>query len=120
MIYWLYLLLAIIAEVIGTLSMKYASVSGETTGYISMYIMIAGSYILLSKAIQKIALGIAYALWEGIGILLITFFSVFWFDEPISIMKGAGLLILLLGISLVKSGTAKKQTQKKGEQHAAA
>lgn len=117
--YWLYLFLAILAEVIGTLSMKYASVTGSFWGHISMYIMITCSYFLLSKAVQKIALGIAYALWEGIGVLFITFFSVFWFDESMSILKAVGLTTLLFGIILLKSGT-KTPANKQGGSHAIA
>jgi spermidine export protein MdtJ len=120
MIYWLYLLLAIAAEVIGTLSMKYASVSGDMAGYFSMYIMIGCSYFLLSKAVIKIALGVAYALWEGLGLMCITSLSVMWFNEPISVVKVTGLAILLMGIVLVKSGTVKNKTSTKvGEHHAA-
>lgn len=87
MIYWIFLGLAIIAEIIGTLSMKYASVSGEMTGHIVMYFMITGSYVMLSLAVKKVALGVAYALWEGIGILIITIFSVMWFGETLSPLK---------------------------------
>ncbi|CNB30702.1 multidrug/spermidine efflux SMR transporter subunit MdtJ [Yersinia similis] len=107
MIYWIFLGLAIVAEIIGTLSMKYASVSGEMTGHIVMYFMITGSYIMLALAIKKVALGVAYALWEGIGILIITVFSVMWFGETLSPLKIAGLVTLIGGILLVKSGTRK-------------
>lgn len=65
------------------------------------------SYIFLSFAVKKIALGVAYALWEGIGILFITIFSVLLFDEALSTMKIAGLLTLVAGIVLIKSGTRK-------------
>ncbi|AAM85802.1 multidrug/spermidine transporter subunit MdtJ [Yersinia pestis] len=106
-IYWIFLGLAIIAEIIGTLSMKYASVSGEMTGHIVMYFMITGSYVMLSLAVKKVALGVAYALWEGIGILIITIFSVMWFGETLSPLKIAGLVTLIGGILLVKSGTRK-------------
>ena len=115
MIYWMFLGLAIITEVIGTLSMKYASVSGGSAGMIVMYIMIASSYILLSMAVKKVALGVAYALWEGIGILIITTFSVMWFHESLSPLKLGGLALLIAGITLIKYGT--KKVQKK--QHAA-
>ncbi len=81
MFYWILLALAIIAEITGTLSMKWASVSDGNTGFILMLVMISLSYIFLSFAVKKIALGVAYALWEGIGILLITLFSVLIFDE---------------------------------------
>ncbi|PVF12477.1 multidrug/spermidine transporter subunit MdtJ [Yersinia pestis] len=105
-IYWIFLGLAIIAEIIGTLSMKYASVSGEMTGHIVMYFMITGSYVMLSLAVKKVALGVAYALWEG-RILIITIFSVMWFGETLSPLKIAGLVTLIGGILLVKSGTRK-------------
>ena len=77
-------------EIIGTLSMKYASVNGGMIGHIVMYVMITASYVLLSVAVKRVALGVAYALWEGIGILFITLFSVLWFDEPISALKVLG------------------------------
>lgn len=107
MIYWMFLGLAIITEVIGTLSMKYASDSGGSAGMIVMYIMIASSYILLSMAVKKVALGVAYALWEGIGILIITTFSVMWFHESLSPLKLGGLALLIVGITLIKYGTKK-------------
>ena len=109
MIYWMFLGLAIITEVIGTLSMKYASVSGDSAGMIVMYIMIASSYILLSMAVKKVALGVAYTLWEGIGILIITTFSVMWFHESLSPLKLGGLALLIAGITLIKYGTKKVQ-----------
>ncbi|MBK5072829.1 multidrug/spermidine efflux SMR transporter subunit MdtJ [Budviciaceae bacterium CWB-B4] len=107
MIYWLLLLMAIITEVIGTLSMKYASETGSIYGHIIMYMMITISYLLLSLSIKRVALGVAYALWEGVGVLLITAFSVLLFGEEISVVKAVGLTVLLLGIILIKSGTQK-------------
>jgi len=110
---WVLLLLAIFSEIIGTLAMKWSSVDESATGYWIMLVMIACSYIFLSFAVKKIALGVAYALWEGIGILVITLFSVQLFGEALSPLKIAGLTALVLGIMLIKTGTA----QKKGAQH---
>lgn len=50
MFYWILLALAIVAEITGTLSMKWASISGGHTGYILMLAMIALSYIFLAFA----------------------------------------------------------------------
>lgn len=113
MFYWILLALAIIAEITGTLSMKWASVSEGNTGFILMLVMISLSYIFLSFAVKKIALGVAYALWEGIGILLITLFSVLIFDETLTTMKIAGLTTLVAGIVLIKSGTRKPTKQRR-------
>lgn len=108
MFYWILLALAIVAEITGTLSMKWASVTEGSAGFILMLAMITLSYIFLSFAVKKIALGVAYALWEGIGILLITLFSILLFDESLTVMKAAGLATLIAGIVLIKSGTRKK------------
>lgn len=120
MIYWLFLFMAIITEVIGTLSMKYASETGNVYGHIVMYFMITLSYFLLSISIKRVALGVAYALWEGIGVLLITVCSVMIFEEDVSLVKACGLATLLLGIVLIKSGTQKKvnkQSSSRVEKH---
>lgn len=119
MFYWILLSLAIVAEITGTLSMKWASVSDGHIGYIFMLTMIALSYIFLSFAVKKIALGVAYALWEGIGILMITLFSVLLFDESLTPMKVAGLATLVAGITLIKSGTRKDSGTQKEVDHAA-
>lgn len=111
MIYWILLALAIAAEITGTLSMKWSSVSDDNLGYIFMLLMIALSYILLSFSVKKIALGVAYAMWEGIGILFITLFSVLLFDESISLLKIIGLTTLVVGIALIKSGTSTKKSR---------
>lgn len=116
MIYWIFLGLAIVAEIVGTLSMKYASLTGGMTGHLVMYVMITGSYILLSLAVKRVALGVAYALWEGIGIVFITLFSVIGFGESISLMKVIGLVTLIAGIMLVKSGIRKKTVEKKSQE----
>ncbi|PAV01324.1 multidrug transporter subunit MdtJ [Arsenophonus sp. ENCA] len=110
MIYWIFLASAIVTEVIGTLSMKYSSVSGDMTGLLVMYFMIASSYILLAMAVKKVALGVAYALWEGIGVIFITAFSVLLFNESLPPMKLIGLALLIVGIALIKSGTKKTST----------
>ncbi|MEN7259495.1 multidrug/spermidine efflux SMR transporter subunit MdtJ [Escherichia coli] len=102
-IYWILLGLAIATEITGTLSMKWASVSEGNGGFILMLVMISLSYIFLSFAVKNVA----YALWEGIGILFITLFSVLLFDESLSLMKIAGLTTLVAGIVLIKSGTRK-------------
>lgn len=114
MIYWFFLFLAIVSEVIGTLSMKYASETGHIYGHVIMYVMITLSYILLSVSVKRVALGVAYALWEGIGVVLITLFSALIFDESISLMKALGLGTLLLGIILIKQGTRAVKTQGEG------
>ncbi|MDT9423042.1 multidrug/spermidine efflux SMR transporter subunit MdtJ [Escherichia coli] len=106
-IYWILLGLAIATEITGTLSMKWASVSEGNGGFILMLVMISLSYIFLSFAVKKIALGVAYALWEGIGILFITLFSVLLFGRKFIADENCRVNHPVAGIVLIKSGTRK-------------
>lgn len=124
MFYWMCFFVAVLTEITGTLSMKYAIMTDGTLGMSIMYIMITCSYICLAIAIKRIPLGVAYAIWEGIGGFFITVFSVFFFKEPMNVIKLTGLLVLLAGIILVKSGEKKsllkltRHVKKEGRHHA--
>ncbi|WP_075181794.1 multidrug/spermidine efflux SMR transporter subunit MdtJ [Pantoea sp. 1.19] len=116
MYYWSVLILAIVAEITGTLAMKWASVHQQPLGFGVMLVMIALSYILLAISIKKIALGVAYALWEGVGIMLITLFSIALFDEAFPPLKAFGLAALVSGIVFIKYGVI--QAPRRGAQDA--
>lgn len=110
MVYWLFLAASIVMEVTGVLLMQYATQTNSSWGMLAMYALICGSYALLSVAVKRIPLGVAYALWEGVGIIMITVCSVWWFGESVSMMKILGLGLLMLAILLLKSGTSPKTT----------
>ncbi|WP_028864721.1 DMT family transporter [Psychromonas aquimarina] len=97
------LLFAIIAEVAGTISMRYSAESNPAAGTLAMITLIALSYFLLSKAIQKIPLGVAYAIWEGVGIVLIMLISSYLFDEMITPAKTFGVGLIVAGLIFINS-----------------
>lgn len=105
MLYWLFLFVSIALEVTGVLLLNHAAQTNNHWAMLLMYGLIVGSYFMLSQAVKRIPLGIAYALWEGIGIVLITASSVALFGEQLPTLKIAGLALLLLAIVLLKSGT---------------
>ena len=104
MIYWLFLAASIALEVVGVLLLNHASQTNATSTMMVMYALVIASYFLLSKAVKRIPLGIAYALWEGAGIVLITASSVVLFGEHISAMKIVGSATILTKYGEVKSG----------------
>lgn len=101
---WLYLLLAIITEVIGTAFMAFSARSGGYLGYLLMMVALAFSYYFLAFSIRKIAVGVAYAIWEGVGLLLLTLIGVFIFHDSMSIQELFGLLLAVVGIVCVALG----------------
>ena len=65
-----YMLFAAIAlEVTGTTFMKFSVMHEWLIGYPVMLLLMGFSYFCLSKAVKKIPISVAYAVWEGIGLM---------------------------------------------------
>ena len=101
---WLFLVLAIATEVVGLTVMKAASGSSAYIGHAAMYASIALSYVFLARAVKTIPVGVAYAIWEGSGVALITLVSVLVFDHVLTGREMLGLSMAVLGILLVNAG----------------
>ncbi|MHC6223512.1 SMR family transporter [Pseudomonas sp. X10] len=112
---WIYLFVAITAEVIGTASMKLAATHSPLLGHAVMYAMVGLSYFFLALAVKRVPVGVAYALWEGIGIVLITLVSVTWLGESLGWTKALGLSVMIIGILLIKAGTRSAPSVRNGE-----
>lgn len=101
---WFFLALAIATEVAGLTAMKAASANGSYIGHVVMYVSIALSYVFLAKAVKTISVGVAYAIWEGSGVAIITLVSVFVFGHVLTSREMLGLSMAVAGILLVNAG----------------
>ena len=101
---WLFLVLAIATEIVGLTVMKAASASVSYFGHAVMYASIALSYVFLSRAVKTIPVGVAYAIWEGSGVALITLVSVVVFGHALTGREMLGLAMAVAGILLVNAG----------------
>lgn len=101
----LFLTGAILTEVAGTSTMALIP-EGEAgwLNYLPMWLLIALSYLLLAKAAKTISIGIAFALWEGLGIALITAVSVLFLGYELSVQEWIGLALAIVGIVMVTLG----------------
>jgi spermidine export protein MdtJ len=106
---WFLLILAISTEVAGTLTMNASGHSGSPWMYFAMYFLITCSYVSLSFSLRKIPVGVAIAIWEGLGAALITVISIIGLGEAVSIQKVVGLILALLGIVLLHFGEKSEQ-----------
>jgi len=94
---WLYLGLAIVSEVCGTTFMKLSDGMTKIKFSILMLVFYVLSLSMLSLALKKIEVGVAYAIWSGIGIALITTVGIIFFKETISVSKIIFILLILVG-----------------------
>lgn len=102
---WIFLLGSILCEVTGTSIMKFSQEQWPVTGMLFMFGLIGISYFLLAKAVVRLPIGVAYSLWEGLGLLLIFLVSVFVLGESIGALRLLGLGLIIGGITLVHQGT---------------
>lgn len=112
MLQWCALILAIITEVVGTTMLKIVGQNESAGGYVFLLAMIGLSYFLLSKAIVKIPLSVAYATWEGMGLIAITGIGCVLFNEGLSGTKILGVGAVLVGIVLLKHGMVETAGEK--------
>lgn len=94
---WLYLILAIIFETIGTTALKMSngfSVLLPSIGTIISYVL---CFMFLSFALKTIDMSVAYAIWGAFGILLISAIGMIFFHEAISIIKVVSIILIVIG-----------------------
>ncbi len=98
---YLYLAIAIISEVIATSALK---VSEEFTKIIPSTIVIIGygiSFYFLTYVLRTIPVGITYAIWSGIGIVLVTIISVFLYKEIPDLPAVLGMGLIVAGVVVI-------------------
>ena len=98
---WVFLMGAIFSEVIATAALKSSS---GFTNLLPSLVVGAGyslSFYLLSLTLSSIPVGVAYAVWSGVGIALITFIGWFWHKQPLDIAAVMGILLILVGVLVI-------------------
>jgi len=97
-----WLLLAIVAGVTGTSAL---SASAGFTRPVPIAVLAAAylvCFLSLTRALEVIAVGVAYAIWSGIGITLVTLIGWHAFDQKLSAGQLAGIALILVGVVVIQ------------------
>ncbi len=95
---WIYLIVAIVLEVSGTLSMKLSEGFSKLVPSIAMLVFYLVGLSVLALALRKIDVSIAYAVWSGLGTAIIAMVGMLWFEEPITLLKIVSLGLIIAGV----------------------
>lgn len=95
---WFYLFFAIILEVFGTTSMKYSEGFTKIFPSIIMFVFYGLSLSTLTLALKNIEIGVAYAVWSGLGTALITVIGILLFKESVTVLKIISIVIIIIGV----------------------
>ncbi len=90
--------IAIIAEVIATSALKAAN---NFTALVPSLIVVVGygiAFYFLSLTLKAIPVGIAYAMWSGLGIILVTIAGLVLYQQKIDMAGIAGLALIISGV----------------------
>jgi len=98
MMTWIYLFTAIIFEVAGTTAMKMSDGFTKTTPSVMMGIFYILSLTALTFALKKLDVGMAYAIWSGLGTALITVIGIYYFQESITLLKIVSVGLIIFGV----------------------
>lgn len=98
---YLYLGIAIIAEVVATSALK--SSQGFTKPLASIVVIVGYciAFYCLSIVLKTIPIGIAYAIWAGLGIVLITIVGYFFYQQKLDAAAVIGMILIVSGVVII-------------------
>lgn len=98
-----YLLLgiAILAEVFGTTALKASDGFTRLLPSLVTVLAYAASFYVLSLTLKTLPIGIAYAIWSGVGIVLISALGWIYFGQRLDLPAMAGLGLIVAGVLVV-------------------
>lgn len=96
--HWIYLLIAIVGEVVATTALK-ASDGFTRWGPATVCVLgYALAFYFLSLTLRAIPVGIAYAVWSGLGLVLITVLAWLRFGQRLDLPALLGMGLILAGV----------------------
>lgn len=95
---WLFLSAAILLEVFATINLKLSDGLTKIDSTIATVGLFALSFLCAAYAIKYIDVGLAYALWSGLGTVAVVAIGIMYFNEPSSIFKTLCIAMILLGV----------------------
>ena len=97
----LILFFAILSEVTATTALKFSA--GFTRLFPSAVVVIGYglSFYLLSLSLKVIPIGVAYAIWSGVGVVLTVIIGAMIWHEPLDWARGIGIFLVIAGILII-------------------
>jgi small multidrug resistance pump len=95
---WLFLILAIVFEVAGTTSMKLSDGFTNLKFSILLGIFYLLSFVFLTYSLKYFEVGLTYAIWSGVGTILIAIIGFTAFNENITTLKIVSIGFIVIGV----------------------
>ncbi|WP_439114819.1 SMR family transporter [Hydrogenophaga sp.] len=100
---WLVLGMAIVAEVIGTSALKASEGFTRLVPSVVVVLGYAVAFYGLSLVLKTLPVGIAYAVWSGLGIVLITLVAFVMYGQKIDLPGLIGMGLIVAGVVVLNA-----------------
>jgi small multidrug resistance pump len=100
-IHWLYLAIAIVAEVVGT---SFLKASAGFTKPLPSLAVVAGyglAFFFLSRTLDTVPVGVAYAIWSGVGVTLVAAIGWLWMGQKLDAAAILGMGLIVAGVAVL-------------------
>lgn len=98
---WVYLLLAIVSEVVATSALKSSESFTKLWPSVLTVVGYGVAFYLLSLTLREMPVGIAYAMWSGVGIVLISLAAVVLFGQKLDLAAMIGMGLVIAGVVVI-------------------
>ncbi|MBY8870324.1 multidrug efflux SMR transporter [Micromonospora sp. PLK6-60] len=103
---YVFLLLAIAAEVFGTSLLKATDGFTRLWPTLGVVVSYLAAFGLLAVVVRDIPVGVAYAMWSGLGTAAIVAVGAVFLGEPLSVTKLVGVGLVIAGVVVLNLGGA--------------
>lgn len=100
---YLYLAFAIVSEVIGTSALKASEQFSRPVPSLITLIAFASAFYFLSLTLRTMPVGIAYAIWSGVGIVLISLIALVLFGQKLDLPAVIGMGLIVAGVVVINA-----------------
>jgi small multidrug resistance pump len=98
---YVYLFAAIVSEVIATSALKAAEGFSRFWPSVIVIVGYGLAFYCLSLTMRTIPIGIAYAIWSGVGIVLIALVGLLFYRQPLDAPALIGMAFILAGVLII-------------------
>lgn len=101
-----WLALAIVLEVVATTALKASDGMVHGRAVALVVLGYCGAFYALGLALRSIPLGVAYAIWSGVGIVMVSVIGYFLFHQSLALVQWLGIGLIAAGVIVLQAAAA--------------
>lgn len=98
---YVYLFVAVVFEVIGTAALQASQQFTRPAPLVLTAIGYIAAFYFLSLTLKTMPVGIAYAIWSGLGVILISLIGWVWFRQMLDLPALVGISLIIAGVATI-------------------